>query len=370
MSDKSKIEWTDATWNPIRAGHPESPELWPMGWHCEHVSEACRNCYAEAMNKRLGTGLEYKPGNRGAVGHYLNDKTLIAPLHWKRPRRIFVCSTTDLFGDWVKDEWLDRMFAVMALAPQHTFQVLTKRPARMREYFAGFEGRGGLIEAIAGFYVDEPARAGKWPFDKDRAIAVGLAGWPLPNVWLGVTAEDQKTANERILELLASPAAVRFVSIEPVLGPVNLLALTCSGDGEMDALNPRLWVEEIEQWRGSSETWEEDFLEWYGFSTLPSGQIHPVLDLVIAGGESGQHARPSHPDWFRSLRDQCAAAAAPFFMKQWGEWLHNDQLGWWPYGDEAIERCRSEGNFFRVGKRAAGRLLDGVEHSEFPRTAP
>src|SRR5258708_16196189 len=126
MADRSAIEWTDATWTPIRARTDN------VGWHCEHVSEGCRNCYAEGINRRLGTGLSFKPALKPAL--FLDEKMLLAPLKWKKPRTIFVCSMTDLFADFVRDEWIDRMFAVMALCPQHRFQVLTKRAQRMREY--------------------------------------------------------------------------------------------------------------------------------------------------------------------------------------------------------------------------------------------
>src|SRR5712671_7902670 len=129
MGDKSAIEWTDATWTPIRARNHRG-----TGWHCEHVSDGCRNCYAEGFNRRLGTGLDFKPGYRLYNEIFLDEKMLTLPLRWKKPRMIFVCSMTDLFADFVRDEWIDRMFAVMALCPQHRFQVLTKRAKRMREY--------------------------------------------------------------------------------------------------------------------------------------------------------------------------------------------------------------------------------------------
>lgn len=156
MAERSKIEWTDASWNPIQAHRTFEPagRYGKLGWHCEHVSEACCNCYAKGFNKRLGTELDYKPGHRLSpepdTEIFLDEKMLLAPLRWKRPRKIFVCSMTDLFGDWVEDEWLDRIFAVMALCPQHTFQLLTKRQARMRKYagdqsFARADGRGAAV---------------------------------------------------------------------------------------------------------------------------------------------------------------------------------------------------------------------------------
>lgn len=247
----TKIEWATlglargVTWNPIRARNAATGK---RGWHCEHVSEACRNCYAESLNMKAGdtggTGLPYKPGHRqesasGRAGPeraakaeiYLDEKTLLQPLSWRAPRGVFVASMTDIFGDWVKDEWLDRIFAVMALCPQHRFAVLTKRPKRMREYVSGnpskipFLGRMPLerihIEAAGhmegdGGFMDEIKRvANPYSLYLDRP-------WPLPNVWLGVTAEDQTRADERIPDLLATPAAVRFVSCEPLLGPIDL----------------------------------------------------------------------------------------------------------------------------------------------------
>jgi protein gp37 len=319
MADRSKIEWTDATWNPLRARDATGK----IGWHCEKVGEACRFCYAEGFNKRLGTGLEYKPGHRDALEIFLDEKMLTAPLRWKKPRMIFVCSMTDLFADFVTDEMIDRVFAVMALAPQHTFQVLTKRPARMRAYGEQMTRQEWWKARLYG-----DARPSVYP------------GWPLPNVWLGVSAEDQERADERIPDLLATPATVRFVSLEPLLAPI--------------ALHVR-WLLN--------------------------------LDWIIAGGESGAHARPMHPDWPRSIRDQCQAAGVPFFFKQWGEWTlfadddgipdqrfakRNDWIilqsdgsrdvpdGRWPskeYGECAI---------IHVGKKRAGRLLDGVEHNGMP----
>src|SRR5262249_39607379 len=130
---------TDASWNPLRAAGERLTEnatgyAMHAGWYCEHVSEGCRNCYAETINRRLGNGRAYKPGHRGELTFSLDEKTLLQPLHWRKPRKIFLGSMTDIFGDWVTDSQLDRIFAVMALCPQHTFQVLTKRAERMRDY--------------------------------------------------------------------------------------------------------------------------------------------------------------------------------------------------------------------------------------------
>lgn len=379
MADHSAIEWTEATWNPI-AG-------------CSIVSPGCTNCYAmrrvaprlaanPATPHYAGTVMPSKAGPvwTGKIG-IATDRILTAPLRWRAPRRIFVNSTSDLFHEDVPDEAIDRIFAVMALSPQHTFQVLTKRSARMREWFA----------------------------DPDRADNVGLAAlaiagslprghrclpWPLPNVWLGVSAEDQMRADERIPDLLATPAAIRFVSAEPLLGPIDLAEISfwsecCipeyGGDGHelLPALRP-----EYRRGRG------------------------PGLDWIITGGESGPGARPMHPAWARSIRDQCAAAGVPFFFKQWGEWLPINHVAesfdlYHPapiHDPERSRRCRhanlvlhadgmtfdrGEANdyhrsvtagahaagsgsmmMFAVGKHRAGRLLDGVEHNGFPPSHP
>ncbi|RJP45483.1 phage Gp37/Gp68 family protein [Candidatus Parcubacteria bacterium] len=306
----TKIEWASAglskgeTWNPIRARNARTGKT---GWFCEKVSPACENCYAERLNMKPGTtggtGLPYKPGHRqnGDVEVYLDKKTLLAPLKWRAPRGVFVCSMTDIFGDWVPDEWLDRIFAVMALCPQHRFLLLTKRPERMRDYIGARAGDWMIV-------LPEAFPPGALPITKHQVIArigvttpehralydVEAARWPLPNVWLGVTAEDQPRADERIPELLATPAAVRFVSVEPLLGAIDFNALA-EGAENLNALT------------GLREN---------PFSDIVTRRIGTKLDWIICGGESGHNARPMHPDWARSLRDQCKAAGVAFFMKQ------------------------------------------------------
>lgn len=311
MADKTGISWTDATWNPI------------VG--CSVVSPGCTNCYAMRDAARIvrcsegaGRASHYEgtiePSKAGPVWTgkvaLAPDHIVAKPLSWRRPRRIFVNSMGDLFHESVPDEWIDRVFAVMALAPQHTFQVLTKRSGRMREYLSGEALR--RVAAAA---------------NRIRAVT-GMITWPLPNVWLGVTAEDQTRADDRVPDLLATPAAVRFVSCEPMLGPVDLLTAWC-GESALD-----------------SECWGDCAWCKNGHPPLHNCQKgrqsledlirgKSGLDWVICGGESGPNARPMHPDWARGLRDQCAAAGVPFHFKQWG-------------------------------MRYAGRLLDGVEHLEFP----
>lgn len=340
MGDKSNIEWTDATWNPIRARHRATGKV---GWHCEHATTGCEFCYSEGFNKRLGTGLPFKPGHRKDIELFLCDQTLTQPMRWKRPRMIFVCSMTDVFADFVRDEWLDRMFAVMALCPQHTFQVLTKRAGRMREYFAGVMADKSLGLNRLGI----------------AAVATGLHGpageipsWPLTNVWLGVSTERQQEADERIPHLLQTPAAVRFISAEPLLGPIDLTSLrnhASLGEGQP-------WLNAVgSHGRG------------YVYQGVDTCSVSG-LDWVIVGGESGRNARPMHPDWPRSLRDQCAAAEVSFFFKQWGEhapkWSFGDGAGDSGFGD-----VPEFDGFERVGKTRAGRKLDGREYNDMPRNA-
>lgn len=376
MSDRSKIEWTDATWTPVKG--------------CTRVSPGCGGpgkaggCYAEIMAARFskpgqwGEGLaEIVTLPDGSKDHRwtgvvrFDEAELLKPLRWRRPRRIFVCSTADLFHEKVEDEWIDRVFAIMALCPQHTFQVLTKRPERMRAYFAA-EGRYRDDEGVsrereclicdAVNRLQESWRNGPiGPLWEDSFRGHRLCGCqrglPLPNVWLGTSTEDQQRADERIPHLLATPAAVRFVSAEPLLGPINLNRIHQVFDG------------------GLMHSWESA-LNGKRFDEWGEGDIEgcPKLDWVIAGGESGPGARPMHPDWARSLRDQCAAAGVPFFFKQWGEWRPK-VLG---DGDHGLHRWvlppdaprfgphPGECLMVRRGKKETGRLLDGVTHDGMP----
>jgi protein gp37 len=352
---KTSIEWADFSWNPIRADDFRGK----TGWHCERVSEGCRNCYAEGINRRLGTKLEYKPGNRDALEIHVDGDTLRAPLKWKRPRRIFVCSMTDLFGDWVRDEMIDLVFAVMALCRQHTFQVLTKRSARMRAYMAHVEREAFWMNAV-GRILEDRSRTGYFP------ILEQCEPWlPLPNVWLGVSAEDQSRADERIPDLLATPAAVRFVSLEPLLGEIDLtrieaVATGCLKDGDFS------YPKRINALTGEAG-------HYPGKNTFhPNSHRVARLNQVIVGGESGPNARPMHPDWPRKIRDDCAAAGVPFFFKQHGEWIGVPDLRHLPggvgpgFGAYDHRRYDQEHEAIRVGKRIAGRLLDGVKHNGFP----
>jgi protein gp37 len=369
MAENSKIEWTDATWNPITG--------------CSVVSPGCTNCYAMRL---AGTRLAHHPSRAGLTQDTkagpvwtgevrFNEQWLDQPLRWSRPRMIFVCAHGDLFHESVPDEWIDRVFAVMALAPHHTFQVLTKRAERMRAYLSGL-GRARKIysdvcdkavaERVDVVLIASPEHVADAP--PGRQLVLGT--WPLPNVWLGVSAEDQKRADERIPHLLATPAAVRWVSAEPLIGPVAfddwwLRAPAecegCDGDG-----------------RGGRS------LLHCPPGACPDDEGIGRLDWIVAGGESGPGARPSHPEWFRSLRDQCAGAGVPFFFKQHGDWLPFDNdddanwyarhpvslpLRWWDgaqWREATGEPPATRDWVARIGKKAAGRLLDGIEHNGMP----
>jgi protein gp37 len=339
MADKSAIEWTDATWNPIRARNIKTGKT---GWHCEHATTGCEFCYSEDLNKWIGTGLPFKPGHRKDVELFLDEAMLTQPLRWKKPRMIFVCSMTDLFADFVDPRWLEKMFAVMGECDDkglgHEFQILTKRADRMRTWISA---RG-------------------YTYWNSRRL--GPEAWPARNVWLGVSAERQEEASERIPLLMQTPAHVRFISAEPLLGELKL---------------KHLWHAESKEWFDALGGFAENCggRRWIG-----------KLNWVISGGESGPKARSSHPHWHRSLRDQCAAAGTAYLFKQWGEWAPstpeaaagNPRSGWkalgaYPHVAKADELYQEAGAEFiaRVGKKAAGRLLDGVEHNGFPaRSAP
>ena len=359
MADTS-IEWT-------RGNDGTAGRTWNPTTGCDRVSAGCDHCYAMTMAKRLKGMGSAKYQNDGdprtsgpGFGLTVHEDALRDPLKWRKPSKVFVNSMSDLFHADVPDEFLAKVFAVMAAAPQHTFQILTKRHARMRSLLNSPQ----FAEQMAG------EMATLWNVDH----VAPLQG-PLPNVWLGVSVEDQKWADVRIPALLDTPAAVRFLSCEPLLGPVKLPFIdevdgcTCGGYGEP------YYVHE----RGCG---------------LEPGPAYGGLHWVIVGGESGPGARPMHPDWPRSLRDQCQMAGVPFFFKQHGAWApwashlegedgpgdtfvnpdgetghvwFNENLGYptnyaGPWGE-------SSQIVSRVGKKRAGRLLDGRTWDEFPQPA-
>lgn len=364
MADNTHIEWTDATWNVVTG--------------CAIVSPGCTNCYAM---KLAGTRLRDHPSRKGLTidskaGPVWNGQVrfnadwLTQPLRWTKPRKIFVCAHGDLFHEGVTDDQLDQIFAVMALAPQHVFQVLTKRPERMRDYLS----KRTLTDWA------EAVQPGSLPFSRaDVKRAFGLTekfsydpatpSLPLLNVWLGVSVEDQARASERIPVLLETPAAVRWLSAEPLIGPVDLL--------NIETIPPR--VAYLNALSGRRMTCE---------AGGPYEEIPALsqLDWVVVGGESGAGSRPMHPDWARDLRDQCADAGVAFLFKQWGDWTPGENAqntlrravetaDWfndaWDF--QTLTPASAEGmhiddepTLYRAGKRAAGRRLDGQMHDGYP----
>jgi protein gp37 len=304
---RTKIEWAEHVWNPATG--------------CTPISEGCQNCYAKRMANRLRGRCGYPQDDPFRVT--LHEDRLGEPLRWKKPRRVFVCSMGDLFHDDVPHEFIYGIWDVMVQSKQHTFLVLTKRPDRMKSF----------IEKVMCNRMDYALTFGGTPEGKK---ARKWAQKPVQNVWLGVTAENQQRADERIPILLQIPAAVRFVSVEPMLGPVDLL----SNDYLGGCINCEVCLDNP--------------------GTCVNCAQNRKLDWIICGGESGPGARPMRLDWARSLCDQCQAAGVPFFFKQWGEygpnWL-NDDNGKKIEGSEWMDR---------VGKKAAGRILDGRTWDEYP----
>lgn len=368
MGRKSKIEWLKdgdafgATWNPLAAFDKETGK---RGWFCVHASAGCKNpaahasCYAELINLRLGTGHKYIAQNLEKVEIRVmegdGDAAIDAPLRWKKPTQIFVCSMTDLFADFVNDGMRDRVFATMALARWHTFDVLTKRARAMREYMTHPEREARWMNAVAAL-VERfgPKQAMKLPRPSVELFAQTEEWIPLPNVRVGVSAEDQKTADERIPELLRTPAAVRWVSAEPLLGPIDLRRVNCCENHIYDSLSG-------------------DAARVMGHGTFWNVTAPARVDWVVAGGESGPGARAMHPDWPRSLRDQCVAAGVAFHFKQWGEWMPDPDNGneWGRASGRERTIVRHEGiaaPMTRVGKKDAGRTLDGRTWDEQPET--
>jgi len=355
MSTETGIGWTDSTFNP-----------W-MG--CSNVSPACDHCYAQTLVEGRFKRAEWGPGKPRVRTSPTNWKL---PLQWEREheafyrehgrnRRVFCASLADVFDNEVDPAWRDDLFRLIAATPHLTWQLLTKRIGNAAKM---------IFEAHA-----------------DAVFNHSASAWPWANVWLGATVCNQQEADRDIPKLLAVPAAKRFLSIEPMLGAIDLRScylrrMTLCGECP-----------------SSDEGTPID---------CPCADER--VDWVIAGGESGPHARPSHPDWLRSLRDQCAAAGVPFFFKQWGEWkpicemrelehqaLYRSRVLAKPHEDQAniddiygrdctvqLTIIHADGSLhdaaepmafrqekdamatFRIGTKASGNLLDGVKHEEFP----
>jgi protein gp37 len=302
----TKIEWTDNTWSPI------------IG--CSKLSDGCKNCYAVTMANRLShnpSTPQYEGLTRSATTWSgetrLVESELTKPLKWKRGRRIFVCSMSDLFHDATRDEWIDDVFAVAAMCPQHVFQILTKRPERMQRYFA--DRQNGDPWAEAADHIADLAGIEDHPFVLEPKHI------PLSNVWLGVTVENQEAANERIPLLLKTPASKRFISVEPMLGPVDLNGIDVDGDHVMDALKSLSWRESWERDWSPEATGVpfEEAREYYideGGVWPPTDERGACLDWVICGAETGPRKRPMDRAWALDLRDQCVSAGVPFFFKK------------------------------------------------------
>ena len=281
---KTNIEWTGHTWNPLSG--------------CTKASDGCKNGFAVT----------------------LHPEKLDEPLKRKKPTMYFVCSMGDLFHEDVPFEFIGLVFSIIIQNPQHTFQILTKRPERMKKYI-----------------------------EYEKSLTMGLSIEHIKNVWLGVTAENQEQADKRIPVLLDTPAALRFVSIEPMIGAINLTKL------EKDMSD------------GTRYGYKMNGLTGVGYEYMPDSSHEwkwAKLDWVIVGGETGANARPMHPDWVRSIQKQCETEKVPFFFKQWGEYKTLPQgksvtgykSHFWEDGRQAV----------RVGKKQAGHLLDGVEYREMP----
>lgn len=374
---ETTIEWTERSWNPI------------VG--CSVVSPGCTNCYAMGMADRFKDvyrGRQWAGEPAEAMTRRVNgkavwtgqltlapDRVLTEPLRRRRPTTWFVNSMGDLFHENTPEAWIDRVVAVMALAEllhlcppapdgrdKHIFQVLTKRADRMRSYLRRLPNRDDIIADEA-----DQIMGGNLPVELLVAVK-RLVRLPLPNVWFGVSAEDQKRADERVPLLLGTPAAVRFVSAEPLLGPISFRDWLRRGDDDLRESDPLACM--------LLRQAEEDGTAW----------VRPALDWIIVGGESGPDARPMHPDWPRRIREQCEVTGTAFFFKQWGEWQDGSDFA--PnakavtFDGRVIEptrkaiaaadrdqRVMSPTMMRRVGKKRAGRLLDGIEHNAMPEVA-
>lgn len=416
----SKIEWTNKTWNPIVSG-------------CSIISAGCTNCYAMKMAFRLakmgqekykGLTKKTEKGNiiwNGKVKIDMNE-ALFEPLKRKKSTMYFVNSMTDLFHEDVPFEAIDKIMAVVALCPQHTFQVLTKRPERMKEYFERLQTqkptllkcddnddiafityfRDNLpakyrtapskmmklltqfitpdnpenpvfvitepfmkiqeIKDLYGVGTEQEKESNEWILKTEKQSTV--FNLPLPNLWLGVSIENQEQADKRIPYLLETPAKVRFLSCEPLLGVIDFL------------LNNKFKLPNDEYYEKQWHTLKGTYVEILNNKWTADVQKEKI-DWVIVGGESGKGARPMHPDWVRSIRNQCKEANVSFFFKQWGEYMPLIGTGDLimnktdkiinEFGDSSLLTQRGCFiGFSKVGKHNAGRLLDGVEYNEMP----
>lgn len=304
MAATTNIEWADATFNP-----------W-IG--CTNISPACDHCYAEISTAARSTAarLGHPLWGHGAPRHRTSPSTWKGPLQWDaaaraagRRIRVFCASLADVFDNDVPGAWRRDLMHLIGRTSNIDWMLLTKRI--------------GNAERMLNSAIGD--------------LSHGLNDWselPWPNVWLGATVVNQEEADRDIPKLLATPARVRFLSIEPMLGSIDLQSIRYRGEW-LSAFNTTAWPE--------------------------LGRV----DWVICGGESGPHARPMHPDWARSLRDQCAAAGVPYLFKQWGEWVPAGEIGFHGHEHRPVVVMEPHA-MMRTGKVIAGRLLDGVTHDGFP----
>jgi protein gp37 len=325
MSANSKIEWTDHTFNP-----------W-IG--CTKVSPACDGCYAEVSTPARALHVGWGAGQQR---HRTSPANWAQPLRWNaqadafaaqhsRRQRVFCASLADVFDNEVPTQWRSDLFDLIKCTPGLDWLLLTKRI-------------GNAAEMIA-----------EYMRDADIGYSADFAAWPWPNVWLGATICNQAEADRDIPKLLAVPARVRFLSIEPLLGPLDLTHIQVKRSVGVEVFSA---------------------LEYDGDPGEDVELGTATIDWVIVGGESGHQARPMHPSWARSLRDQCAAAGVPYLFKQWGEWAPMGPI-FAPPGAEARHVMADGSDYrpgnraplqtmFRIGKKAAGRWLDGVQHDGVP----
>jgi len=353
----SGIEWTrtihadgsftaGSTWSPITG--------------CTKKSEGCRNCWAkQEVEARWSKNPRSVFFGRQFSDIRCHPEQLQQVIRQRKGRRIFVCPRADLFHEEVPFQFMAAVFGAMAVAPKHTFLVLTKRTERMLEFFEWVSAQAAKEEVSETAYcvgMLDNALSATFPDDTGYSEACAFPAWPLPNVQLGASVEDQPTADERIPMLLKAPAAVRWLSMEPLLGAIDLELLDCMGGP------------------------------------------YRKIDWIVLGGESGEDARPMHPEWVRDIQEQCHYAHVPFFFKQWGEWLPISEMEdagehlYEPvpegYPGDTTRRCKVAtraigydggkhwqvvaGNpsylTFKVGKRAAGHRLGGEIYHQFPRS--
>jgi protein gp37 len=352
MASKTKIEWCDATWN-IFSG-------------CTSVSDGCTNCYARAMAQWQPA--IHQEGKDFSEVVFHQDR-LDVPLRWRKPRKIFVNSMSDIFHEQAvhaHPSWIAAVFAVAALSPRHTFMLLTKRPHLAVKWFEDYlrdDTAGVMSLAFERYYgTTEPDASGMIHNAVEKH-------WPLPNVWIGATIESQKYI-DRVHNLLKCPARIHFVSHGPALGPLNFPPKTFGQGSDCPECGYMVSVDED----GCCISCGRDVM-WYG------------IDWLITEGETGRNARPMHPEWAINDRDQCQKAKIPFFFKQWGVWaprsihlqkpkIKNTKFGVlnidgnfhpWELGKgQDIDPVTNDAYMVRVGKKHSGRLLEGQEYSEFP----